>query len=48
VRWPTQPGLTVPHGKIETGERNVTLLNILEIEAALNGSASDLLSEAAL
>lgn len=35
-------------GKIERGERNVTLLNVLRIAAALNGRASDLLREANL
>lgn len=35
-------------GKIERGERNVTLLNILKIAAALDGPASDLLREAGL
>lgn len=35
-------------GKIERGERNVTLLNVLRIAAALNGPASDLLREADL
>ena len=35
-------------GKIERGERNVTLLNLLRIAAALNGSAADLLREAGL
>jgi transcriptional regulator with XRE-family HTH domain len=35
-------------GKIERGERNVTLLNVLRIAAALNGSAADLLREAGL
>lgn len=35
-------------GKIERGERNVTLLNVVKIAAALNGSASDLLREANL
>lgn len=35
-------------GKIERGERNVTLLNVLRIAAALDGSASDLLREAGL
>jgi len=35
-------------GKIERGERNVTLLNVLRIAAALNGSAADLLREAEL
>jgi transcriptional regulator with XRE-family HTH domain len=35
-------------GKIERGERNVTLLNVLRIAAALNGRASDLLREAGL
>lgn len=35
-------------GKIERGERNVTLLNLLKIAAALNGLPSDLLREAGL
>jgi transcriptional regulator with XRE-family HTH domain len=35
-------------GKIERGERNVTLLNVLRIAAALHGRASDLLREANL
>ena len=35
-------------GKIERGERNVTLLNVLKIATALRGSASDLLREASL
>lgn len=35
-------------GKIERGERNVTLLNVLKIAAALDGRASDLLREAEL
>ena len=35
-------------GKIERGERNVTLLNVLRIAAALHGSAADLLREAGL
>lgn len=35
-------------GKIERGERNVTLLNVLKIAAALNASAADLLREAGL
>ncbi len=35
-------------GKIERGERNVTLLNVLKIAAALDGSASDLLRAANL
>ena len=35
-------------GKIERGERNVTLLNVLKIAAALDGPASDLLREAGL
>lgn len=33
-------------GKIERGERNVTLLNLLRIATALNGSVADLLREA--
>lgn len=35
-------------GKIERGERNVTLLNLLRIATALNGLASGLLGEAGL
>lgn len=35
-------------GKIERGERNVTLLNVLRIAGALNGSASELLRAADL
>lgn len=35
-------------GKIERGERNVTLLNVLKIAAALDSLASDLLREADL
>lgn len=35
-------------GKIERGERNVTLLNVLRIAAALNNLPSDLLREAGL
>jgi transcriptional regulator with XRE-family HTH domain len=35
-------------GKIERGERNVTLLNVIKIAAALNGLPSDLLREAEL
>lgn len=35
-------------GKIERGERNVTLLNLIKIAAALNGLPSDLLREAEL
>lgn len=35
-------------GKIERGERNVTLLNIARIAAALHGAASELLREAGL
>ena len=35
-------------GKIERGERNVTLLNVIKIAAALNGSAADLLGKAGL
>jgi len=35
-------------GKIERGERNVTLLNVLKVAAALDGSASDLLRAANL
>lgn len=35
-------------GKIERGERNVTLLNVVKIAAALNGPPSDLLREAGL
>ena len=35
-------------GKIERGERNVTVLNVLRIAAALNGSAADLLRQAGL
>ncbi len=30
-------------GKIERGERNVTILNLAKIAAALNASASDIL-----
>jgi transcriptional regulator with XRE-family HTH domain len=33
-------------GKIERGERNVTLLNLIRIAAALNALPSDLLREA--
>ena len=35
-------------GKIERGERNVTLLNIVRIAKALNRSPSDLLASAKL
>jgi transcriptional regulator with XRE-family HTH domain len=35
-------------GRIERGERNVTLLNVIKIAAALNGSVSDLLRAADL
>ena len=35
-------------GKIERGERNLTLLNLLKIAAALDGLPSDLLREADL
>lgn len=35
-------------GKIERGERNVTLLNILRIASALNQPASELLADAGL
>lgn len=35
-------------GKIERGERNVTLLNVLRIAAALHGSGADLLRAAEL
>ena len=35
-------------GKIERGERNVTLLNMLKIAAALNVTATELLREAGL
>lgn len=35
-------------GKIERGERNVTLLNVLKIAAALDDLASDLLRKAGL
>lgn len=35
-------------GKIERGERNVTLLNVLKIAAALDWSGSDLLRAANL
>jgi transcriptional regulator with XRE-family HTH domain len=35
-------------GKIERGERNVTLLNVFRIAAALNGLPSDLMREAGL
>lgn len=35
-------------GKIERGERNVTLLNLIRIATALNQKPSDLLSAASL
>lgn len=35
-------------GKIERGERNVTLLNLCRVAAALNALPSDLLREAEL
>jgi transcriptional regulator with XRE-family HTH domain len=35
-------------GKIERGERNVTIMNILKIASALKTSASGLLAEAGL
>lgn len=35
-------------GKIERGERNVTVLNVLKIAAALDTSAADLLRAAGL
>ena len=35
-------------GKIERGERNVTLLNLIRIAAALGSPPSDLLSNAGL
>lgn len=35
-------------GKIERGERNVTVLNILKIAAALNRPASEIFNEAGL
>lgn len=35
-------------GKIERGERNVTLLNIARVAAALHGKPSELLREAGL
>lgn len=35
-------------GKIERGERNVTLLNLCRVAAALNALPSDLLREAGL
>jgi transcriptional regulator with XRE-family HTH domain len=35
-------------GKIERGERNVTLLNVLRIATALRSSASELLTAAGL
>ena len=42
-------GLDRAHmGKIERGERNVTLLNLVKIATALNGLPSDLLSSAGL
>jgi len=42
-------GLDRSHmGKIERGERNVTLLNVLRIAAALNASAANVLREAGL
>jgi transcriptional regulator with XRE-family HTH domain len=35
-------------GKIERGERNVTVLNVLRIAVALKSSASDLFTESGL
>lgn len=35
-------------GKIERGERNVTMLNVLRIASALNCSAANLLQQAGL
>jgi len=35
-------------GKIERGERNVTIMNIARIATALNAAPSDLLREAGL
>jgi hypothetical protein len=35
-------------GKIERGERNVTLLNVMRIAGVLRTSASELLAEAKL
>lgn len=35
-------------GKIERGERNVTILNVVRIAAALNGTVAELLLEAKL
>lgn len=35
-------------GKIERGERNVTLLNLLKIAAAINRRASDMMAAAGL
>lgn len=35
-------------GKIERGERNVTLLNVLRIAKAVNCTASEILAEAGL
>lgn len=35
-------------GKIERGERNVTLLNLLKIAAALKSPASDIMAAAGL
>ena len=35
-------------GKIERGERNVTLLNLLKIAAAMKCRASDLMAKAGL
>ncbi|MYM76067.1 helix-turn-helix domain-containing protein [Duganella sp. FT134W] len=35
-------------GKVERGERNITLLNIMRIAIALDCSASELLSQAGL
>ncbi len=35
-------------GKIERGERNVTVLNLAKIAAALNASASDILRSSGL
>jgi len=35
-------------GKIERGERNVTILNVVRIAGALNGTVAELLLEAKL
>ena len=35
-------------GKIERGERNVTMLNVLRIAGALNTTAADLIAKAGL